>query len=141
MQGTGAALLAGVVGARHEAEQGEHLGDRDGGPDGDEVDGRTRGLGACFEVVVPGLAPLFAAFPGLGEFAIAFGKDGPSPLMGLTLGQEMGQVIHREPWIIQEQVLHFRADVFGKVISGPALVQQAFADAVEALVAEVIGAA
>ena len=39
VQRTGAALLAGVVGAWREAEQGQHLGDGDGGPHGGEVDG------------------------------------------------------------------------------------------------------
>jgi hypothetical protein len=39
VQRTGAALLAGVVGARHEAQERQHLGDRDGGPHGGEVDG------------------------------------------------------------------------------------------------------
>src|SRR5712692_1218009 len=39
MQGAGAALLAGVVGAWGEAKQRQHLGDGNGGPNGVEVDG------------------------------------------------------------------------------------------------------
>src|ERR1700722_665781 len=45
VQRTGAALLAGVAGPRHETQQGEDLGDGDGRPQGREINGRARGIG------------------------------------------------------------------------------------------------
>ena len=41
VQGTGAALLSGMVGTWHEAEQSQDLGDGDGGPHRLEVEGGT----------------------------------------------------------------------------------------------------
>ena len=76
VQGTGAALLAVVIGACAEAEQRQHLGDRDGRPHGREVDGRTRRVRIRFDLLVPRLPHLLAAFTRLGKLAIPFGMDG-----------------------------------------------------------------
>ena len=54
MQRAGAALLASMIGARHEAQQREHLGDRDGGAGSGEVDGGSRRIDGCFDLFVSG---------------------------------------------------------------------------------------
>ncbi len=76
VQRTGAALLAGMVGAWGEAEQRQHLGNGNGGPHGSEVDGRSRRIGGSLELFVAGLPHVVAAFAGLGELAVTFGVDG-----------------------------------------------------------------
>ena len=76
VEGTGAALLAAAIGAGHEAEQGQHLSDGDGGTHGGEVDGGTWDSAWRLLLFVPGLPQLFAAFAGLGELAVALGMDG-----------------------------------------------------------------
>ena len=75
MQGAGAALLTGVIGVWHEAEQHEHLGDRDGSPHGGEVEGGTRQVRRRFQLLVAGLPQLFAAFAGFGKLAVACGMN------------------------------------------------------------------
>ena len=89
VQGTGAALLAGVVRARHEAQEGEHLGDGEGGPHGGEVDGGAWRIRACLDLFVAGLPQLFAAFAGLGELAVAFGVDGFVVAEELVVGRDI----------------------------------------------------
>ena len=86
VQGTGTALLAGVVGAWHEAQQREHLGDRDGGADRGEIDGGTRRIRSRLDLFVAGLPHRFAAFAGLGELAIACGEDDGVVARSLSLG-------------------------------------------------------
>ena len=95
VQGAGAALLAGVIAAWREAEQGQHLGDGDGGPHRDEVDGRTRRVGLRFDLLVAGLPQRFAAFARLGEFAIAFGMDGGIVAEELVLGRDVANCRQR----------------------------------------------
>src|ERR1700728_365604 len=75
VEGTGAALLAAVIGTGHEAKQAQHLSDGDGGTHGGEVDGRMR-LGPALLLFVPGLPHLFAALAGLGQLAVALAMDG-----------------------------------------------------------------
>ena len=75
VQGTGTAVLGGVVGVDLEAEQSEDGGHGDGSADGGEVDGRVGSSSRAGRRVVLGLAEQLAAFAGLGELAIAVGKD------------------------------------------------------------------
>jgi hypothetical protein len=75
VQGTGTAVLGGVVGMDLEAEQSEDGGHGDGGTDSGEVDGRVGDDGWTGRRVVLGLAQQLAAFAGLGELAIAVGQD------------------------------------------------------------------
>jgi len=69
-------LLGGVLGARRDAEQRQHLSDGDGGPHRREVDGGAGGVGLRLHLFVACLAHLLAAFTCLDEFAVAFGMDG-----------------------------------------------------------------
>ena len=75
-KGQAAALLAVVIGTGREAQEGQDLGDGDGGTDGGEVNGGAFGIGAGFELVMAGLPHALAAFAGLGELAVACGMDG-----------------------------------------------------------------
>ena len=70
VQGAGTTLLALVVGARHKAQQGEHLDDGDGGTHGGEVEGGAGRIATGLQLVVLGLPQRFPAFAGLGELAV-----------------------------------------------------------------------
>src|SRR5258708_18872397 len=65
-----------MVRAWREAEQGQDLGDGDGGAHRGEVDGGARRVRRRFHFLVSSLAHLLATFPSFGELAIACGMDG-----------------------------------------------------------------
>ena len=89
MQGAGAALLTGVIGVWHEAEQHEHLGDRDGVPQCREVESGARRVRRRFQLLVAGLPQLFAAFAGFGKLAVACGMDGRVVAEEFVVGRDV----------------------------------------------------
>ena len=80
VQGAGATLLGAVGAVGLEAEQLQDGRHGEGGADGVEVDGRPGGSkGLSLLPLVLGLALLFAAIAGLGQFAIAGGGGSSYP--------------------------------------------------------------
>jgi hypothetical protein len=81
VQGARAALLCAARALRLKAKQLEDGGDRDGSANGGEVDGgQCRGPERRATLVV-GLTEQFAAFAGLGQFAVTLAED----LLGASL--------------------------------------------------------
>jgi hypothetical protein len=122
VQRTGAALLASVAGLRHEAQQGEDLGDGDGRPQGREVKGWARAIEWCWRLLVLGLAQLLAALASLGQFAVALSEDFLVPTVEFVFGRDVtdgavqadqiviGHVLGDEAACLLQRQRHFDAD-------------------------------
>ena len=124
------AVLGALSGAGLPAEQLEDGGDRDGGADGDEVDGETRNgmwrdsvLTLSSACIALGLAFVLTDFAGLGEFAVAFIGNGLVSSFEAILGSDVADgAVQADVVVVGGEVAH---DASGVVERGGNLLADA----------------
>ena len=110
VEGARPALLGAVGAVGLEAEHLQHRGHRDGRADSDEVDGGPRrGSELKPQLLVLGLALLFASFAGVGELAVASVEDFLVAAFELIFGRDVADGAVQADVVVMLDVIKYDA--------------------------------